>query len=41
MKRFDLDLVPGQSVWPVIDFTMKPRDGLKMSAKSRRSTRPS
>lgn len=22
-----LDLAPGQSVWPVIDFTMKPRDG--------------
>ncbi len=37
MKHFDLDLVPGQSVWPVIDFTMKPRDGLKMTAKCRRS----
>ncbi len=38
MKHFDLDLVPGQSVWPVIDFTMKPRDGLRMTAKHRRSS---
>ncbi len=38
MKSFDLDLVPGQSVWPVIDFTMKPRDGIKMTAKRRRSS---
>jgi cytochrome P450 len=38
MKHFDLDLVPGQSVWPVIDFTMKPRDGLNMTAKLRRSS---
>jgi hypothetical protein len=26
-SHFVLDLAPGQSVWPVIDFTMKPRDG--------------
>ena len=26
MRQFVLDLVPGQSVWPVIDFTMKPYD---------------
>ena len=38
MKHFELDLVPGQSVWPVIDFTMKPPGGLKMTAKRRRST---
>ena len=38
MKHFDLDLVAGQSVWPVIDFTMKPRGGLRMRARRRRST---
>jgi hypothetical protein len=38
MKHFDLDLVPGQPVWPVIDFTMRPRDGLKMTAKRRSSS---
>ena len=37
MKRFVLELVPGQSVWPVIDFTMKPREGLRMSVNRRLS----
>jgi len=37
MRRFLLELVPGQSVWPVIDFTMKPRDGLRMSVSRRLS----
>ena len=35
MRRFVLELVPGQSVWPVIDFTMKPRDGLRMTMTRR------
>ena len=33
MRNFVLDLVPGQSVWPDIDFTMRPRDGLRMTVK--------
>jgi hypothetical protein len=37
MRRFALELVPGQAVWPVIDFTMKPRDGLRMSVSRRLS----
>jgi cytochrome P450 len=37
MRRFVLELVPGQSVWPVIDFTMKPRSGLRMSVIRRLS----
>ena len=37
MRRFVLELVPGQSVWPVIDFTMKPRDGLRMTVTARPS----
>jgi cytochrome P450 len=37
MRRFVLELVPGQSVWPVIDFTMKPRDGLRMTVTGRLS----
>jgi cytochrome P450 len=37
MRRFVLELVPGQSVWPVIDFTMKPRDGLRMTVTDRLS----
>jgi cytochrome P450 len=37
MRRFVLELVPGQSVWPVIDFTMKPRDGLRMTVTGRPS----
>jgi cytochrome P450 len=36
-RRFALELVPGQSVWPVIDFTMKPREGLRMTVSGRRS----
>jgi cytochrome P450 len=36
MRRFVLGLVPGQSVWP-IDFTMKPRDGLRMAVTVRLS----
>jgi len=39
MRHFVLDLVPSQSVWPVIDFTMKPRDGLRMTVTSHRSRR--
>ncbi len=35
MRHFVLDLLPGQSVWPVIDFTMKPRDGLRMTVRRR------
>jgi cytochrome P450 len=38
MRHFALDLVPGQSVWPVINFTVRPRDGLRM-AVTRRSSR--
>ena len=37
MRRFVLELVPGQSVWPVIEFTMKPRDGLHMTVINRLS----
>jgi cytochrome P450 len=37
MRRFVLELVPGQCVWPVIDFTMKPRDGLRMTVTGRLS----
>jgi cytochrome P450 len=37
MRQFVLELVPGQAVWPVIDFTMKPRDGLGMSVNRRLS----
>jgi hypothetical protein len=35
MKHFVLDLEPDQSVWPVIDFTMKPRDALRMTVTRR------
>jgi cytochrome P450 len=35
MKHFVLDLEPDQSVWPVIDFTMKPRGGLRMTVTRR------
>ena len=35
MKHFVLDLTPGQSVWPIIEFTTKPRDGLCMAVTSR------
>ncbi len=32
-RHFQLELSPGQSVWPVVDFTMKPRDGLHMEVR--------
>jgi cytochrome P450 len=35
MKHFVLDLTPGQSVWPTIEFTTKPRDGLRMAVSRR------
>jgi hypothetical protein len=28
-------LTPGQSVWPVINFTLRPRDGLRMTVQRR------
>jgi cytochrome P450 len=40
MRHFVLDLAPGQSVWPVIDFTLRPRDGLHMKATRRRRSEP-
>ncbi len=36
MRHFALDLAPGETVWPVIDFTLRPRGGLRMSATRRR-----
>jgi len=30
-------LAPGQTVWPVINFTLRPRDGLRMTVKRRRA----
>ena len=35
MRHFALDLAPGQSVWPVINFTLRPRDGLRMTVTGR------
>jgi cytochrome P450 len=35
MRHFTLDLTPGQSVWPVINFTLRPRDGLRMTVQRR------
>jgi cytochrome P450 len=35
MRHFALDLVPGQSVWPVINFTLRPRDGLRVKVRRR------
>jgi cytochrome P450 len=35
MKNFTLALVPGQSVWPLQRFTLRPRDPLLMSIKPR------
>jgi len=32
-RHFELKLIPGQLVWPVVDFTMKPRDGLHMEVR--------
>ena len=37
MRHFTLDLAPGQTVWPVINFTLRPRDGLRMTVKRRRA----
>jgi len=34
-RNFALELAPGQSVWPVIDFTLRPRGGLRMTATRR------
>jgi cytochrome P450 len=35
MRHFALDLAPGQSVWPVINFTLRPRDGLRVTVRRR------
>jgi cytochrome P450 len=35
MRNFTLDLAPGQSVWPVINFTLRPRDGLRVTVRRR------
>jgi cytochrome P450 len=35
MKSFTLKLVPGQSVWPLQRFTLRPRDPLLMTAQRR------
>jgi len=35
MKNFTLKLVPGQTVWPLQRFTLRPRDSLLMTAKRR------
>ena len=35
MKNFTLKLVPGQSVWPLQRFTLRPRDPLLMTVKRR------
>jgi len=37
MRHFALDLAPGQTVWPVINFTLRPRDGLRMTVTRRRA----
>jgi hypothetical protein len=29
-RNFDLELVPGQTVWPVLKVTLRPRGGLFM-----------
>ena len=34
-RHFALDLAPGQSVWPVINFTLRPRDCLRMTVTGR------
>ena len=39
MCYFALDLAPGQSVWPVINFTLRPRDGLCMTVERRHAQR--
>jgi cytochrome P450 len=35
MKHFSLELVPGQTVWPLQRFTLRPRDPLMMVVKRR------
>jgi cytochrome P450 len=35
MRHFALDLAPGQSVWPVMNFTLRPRDGLRVTVRRR------
>ena len=35
MRNFTLELAPGQSVWPTVDFTMRPRGGLHVRATRR------
>src|SRR5262249_12281026 len=37
MKNFTLALAPGQSVWPLQRFTLRPRDPLLMSVQPRES----
>ena len=32
-RDFEFELAPWQSVWPIVDFTMKPRDGLRMDVR--------
>jgi cytochrome P450 len=40
MRQFELELAPGENVWPVQkNFTMRPRDGLRMMAKRRTTSR--
>ena len=41
MRNFVLDLVPGERVWPVIDFTLRPRGGLCMTVRRRAAGRES
>jgi cytochrome P450 len=37
LKHFQLELAPGQIVWPVQRFTITPRDGLRMVVRRRRT----
>jgi cytochrome P450 len=30
VRRFSLDLSPGQAVWPLLQVTLRPADGLRM-----------
>jgi cytochrome P450 len=39
-KHFDLSVAPGHDVWPVHRITLRPRDGLPMIIRQRRSTLP-
>lgn len=38
MRHFVLEVASGESVWPVIDFTLRPRGGLRMTATRRRQS---